>query len=216
MIQSHRTQVQRTAHYYTIGTPSPKVNYFWFVTHGYGQLASKIIHKFEAFDNEQHLIVAPEGLNKFYWKRPQVGATWMTSQHRLDEIADYTAYLNGLYQQYQSQLSPSTKVILLGFSQGCQTQMRWIMNTLPHFDHLVLWAGILPDDIDYTPQKEYFSTKKIHWVYGNNDEFLNEQIFQWHQDFATQQQLQLQIHSFEGKHIIDRKVLMELWKKEIQ
>ena len=216
MIHTHTKKIQRTAHYYSIGEANPEVEYLWIVTHGYGQLASKIIHKFEGFDDGKHLVVAPEGLNKFYWKRPQVGATWMTSQHRLDEIADYTAYIRGLYDDYRAQLSPNVKIILFGFSQGCQTQVRWIMNELPDFDHLVLWAGILPDDLDYTPQADYFASKKIHWVYGNEDEFLNDQILDWHKDFAKKQQLNLQIHTFEGKHRIDRKVLTELWDDWLQ
>jgi len=65
--QAHHFQVPRTAHYYTLGTPSEAIEDFWLVCHGYGQLGSEIIHKFEKFDDGKHLIVAAEGLSRFYW-----------------------------------------------------------------------------------------------------------------------------------------------------
>ena len=89
-MQSHKIKFPCTAHYYTIGTPSDKIKRVFFVLHGYGQLASQIIHKFDAV-MEDTLIVAPEGLSRFYWNESKgiVGASWMTKKDRLDEIEDY-------------------------------------------------------------------------------------------------------------------------------
>lgn len=216
MPQKHTKTVQRTAHYYTIGTPSKTVNYFWLVTHGYGQLASQIIHKFDGFDSAKHLIVAPEALNKFYWKRPQVGATWMTSAHRLDEIEDYTSYLKGIYDEFISQLNKDVKIILFGFSQGCQTQFRWILKAQPNFHHFIIWAGLMPDDIDFKPFQNYFKNKQLHWVYGDKDEFLNATLLDWQTNHAKEQGIDFQTTTFHGKHRIDRTVLHELWENKIK
>ncbi len=215
MIQEHKIHVQKTAHYYTFGTPTEKVEYFWLATHGYGELAGRTIKKFDIFDANKHFVVAPEALNKFYWKRPQPGATWMTSHQRLDEIADYTKYIKGLYDHYLAQLHPNVKIILFGFSQGSQTQMRWIMNELPHFDHLILWAGALPDDLDYTQQKEYFASKKLHWIYGDKDEFLTPEYLKMHKAFAKKNQLDLNIHEFKGTHRIEKDVLKNVFNSFI-
>ncbi len=216
MIQEHSISVQKTAHYYTIGTPSEKVKYFWLVTHGYGQLASQIIHKFEAFDHEEHLIVAPEALSRFYWKRPQVGATWMTKHHRLDEIADYTRYLKGIYTHFIEQLSPEVKIIFFGFSQGSQTQFRWILREQPHFHHFVIWAGMPPDDLEYLPYQAYLSDKKIHYILGDQDEFMNEHSKKWLHQFVKDQGLDFRFQDFEGTHRIDRKVLMEVFEANLK
>jgi hypothetical protein len=62
----HQIKIEKTAHYYTHGQVSPKVKYFWLAAHGYGQLASNLMRKFEHL-GEEHFVVAPEGLSNFYW-----------------------------------------------------------------------------------------------------------------------------------------------------
>ena len=216
-MEHHKIKVEKTAHYFTQGTPSEKVEYFWFVAHGMGQLASNIIRKFEQFDNEKHLVVAPEALNRFYWNLKQgvVGANWMTKQDRLDDIGDYTQYLTTVFEHYEEQLPKTVKIILFGFSQGCATQVRWIMNRFPNFHHLILWAGMLPEDLDYQPFKTYFKDKKLHFICGNKDEFINEEKLKWHLDFAKEQGLTLDYTPFEGRHEILTDLLGELFSKKI-
>ena len=210
-MEHHKLKVSKTAHYYTLGQLTEGVKYFWFVTHGYGQLANHIIRKFEILDNKEHFIVAPEALNRFYWQfqTNKVGASWMTKNDRLDEIEDYCNYLTHLYQHFTAHLSPNVKIILFGFSQGCATQLRWILRGQPKFDHLILWGGLLPEDLDYQPFKDYFSTKKIDFIVGNNDEFINQERIDGHLEFAKNQNLKMDYTFFEGKHEILTPVLMK-------
>lgn len=212
MIASHRMPVQRTAHYYTIGTPGVDIQYCWFVCHGYGQLAQNFIRKFDVLAAKDTLIVAPEGLSRFYTKglTGEVGASWMTKEDRLDEIADYANYLHTLYQQFFTQLGAHTRFILLGFSQGCATQLRWILKMLPAFDYLVLWAGTIPEDLDYLPHQSYFSDKKCHFVYGTKDPFVTPAWLQTQQELIEKQHLHFEIATFEGVHTVDRMALKKL------
>ena len=206
MINNHKTTVGRTAHYFTVGKVDKSVKYLWIVTHGYGELAHEFIAKFEGLANEDTLIIAPEGLNKFYWGGNFTGkpvATWMTSHVRLDEIADYANYLQKLYDQFVPQLADNVKINLLGFSQGTATQVRWIMEKFPAFHTLVLHSGLMPEDLDYRPHTKYFSDKKLIFVYGNQDRFVTESRIQWQKDFAREQGLELEIISFEGKHKVE-------------
>lgn len=217
----HKIKFEKTAHFYSLGEPSPKVNYFWLVTHGYGQLASHIIRKFESFDTEEHFIVAPEALNRFYWdmRKGIVGASWMTKQDRLEEIEDYSNFLTTVYDTFVAQLSPSVKIIFLGFSQGSATQVRWILRGRPHFHHLILWGGILPEDIDYVndfPFSEYLSNKKLHFINGDADEFVTPDKVEWHLNFAKSQNIDLQYVPFEGKHEILVPVLEQFFKENIE
>ena len=208
-MQHHAIKIEKTAHIYTLGTVSKKTKYLWFVTHGYGQLASNIIHKFEHFDNEQHVIIAPEALNRFYWDMHKgiVGASWMTKQDRLDEIDDYCRFLSQIYDQYTKQLDNNCQIIFLGFSQGTATLLRWILRGMPRFNHLIMWGGILPEDLDYQPFIPYFDNKKLHFICGNEDEFVTQKHLDWNLDFAQQQGLNLNYHPFEGKHEILTDVL---------
>ncbi|HFC00617.1 MAG TPA: hypothetical protein ENJ53_07410 [Phaeodactylibacter sp.] len=137
----------------------------------------------------------------------------MTRKNRLDEIADYTRFIKKLYDEFLPQLADDVEVILFGFSQGCATQVRWVMRVFPVFHHLVLWAGLLPEDLDYTPHTDYFFGKKLYWVCGNQDQFIDKKRTQWHHDFMKEQSLHFETIRFEGKHLINRKVLHELFLK---
>ncbi|HFA51064.1 MAG TPA: phospholipase [Bacteroidetes bacterium] len=218
MAQAHKLTVSRTAHYYTIGKPSKKIKRFWIACHGYGQLAKTFVRRFEGLDDGETFVLAPEGLNKFYWGQftGDPVATWMTSEHRLDEIADYCNYLQKLYDHYLPLLADDVEIILLGFSQGTATQCRWAMQNFPRFDHLILWAGLLPDDLDFRPQQSYFSDKKLHFVYGTEDPFLKEKRLQWQLDFAKKNLLDLNVFTFPEKHLVDRDALLLFNKKHIE
>src|SRR5712691_5295634 len=104
-MREHQIAVTRTARYYTLGKPGPRTQAVWFVLHGYGQLAERFLHHFEPLDDGSRLIVAPEGLSRFYLGDPaerpsperKVGASWMTREDRLAEIGDYVRYCDAVY-----------------------------------------------------------------------------------------------------------------------
>ncbi len=218
MVQPHKIPIQRTAHYYTLGKPSEQVRRFWIVCHGYGQLARTFIRRFEGLDGldgGKTFVVAPEGLSKFYWGTftGEPVASWMTREHRLDEIADYCNFLQTLYDEYLPRLADGVEIILLGFSQGTATQCRWVMRDFPHFHHLVLWAGLLPDDLDFTPHQLYFSDKKLHFAFGTKDEFVTEKRLEWQRGFSKKNLLKLNEFPFDGKHEVERKALARFEKR---
>jgi len=211
-LQAHKITIPKTAHYYTLSTPGKHIKHLWLVCHGYGQLASTFIYKFEEILDEETLVLAPEGLSRFYWQglTGDVVASWMTRHDRLDEIADYSNYLQVLYDRFVPQLAEDVEIILLGFSQGVATQCRWILNKKPHFHHLILWAGLLPEDLDYRPYQNYFAAKNLYFVYGTEDPYVTDERIQWQEDFAKAQQLTYQTQTFSGKHTVDRTALQQL------
>lgn len=212
MFNTHKITIPTTAHFYTMGTPGDHIEDFWIVCHGYGQLASNLIRKFSGIDDGKTFILAPEGLSKFYWKGVygDVGASWMTKKDRLDEIEDYTRYISQLYDQYRKLLPEHVRINLLGFSQGTATQCRWIMKRFPAFHHLILWAGLIPEDLDYRPFKKYFQSKSLYFVYGDNDEYVTQERLDWQTNFAMEQGLQYSVHCFKGKHEINRPLLKSI------
>ena len=209
MIESHKIKVEKTAHFYTLGRPSPAIKYCWIVCHGYGQLAENIIRKFDDLDTGEHLIIAPDALNRFYWQgvTGTVASSWMTKKDRLDEIEDYANYLTAVYHQFIPQLSPDVQINLFGFSQGVATQFRWMMRKFLPFHYLILWAGFVPEDLDYSPYLPYFEDKKLVFLYGDQDQFLTKERLDWHQEMVATKGLFLEEIPFKGKHEVDRKIL---------
>ena len=205
-------RVDRTAHYYTLGRPGPHINYCWIACHGYGQLASRFIRKFDVVAARDTLILAPEGLSRFYWNgfTGDVVASWMTRADRLDEIEDYSNYLQTLYEQFIPRLAPDARVVLFGFSQGVATQVRWMMRRFPAFDHLVAWAGTVPEDLDYQPHLDYFQQRRLHFVYGTEDQFLTPERRRWHAAMLREKELPFAMRTFAGRHVVDRAALREL------
>lgn len=213
-MQHHKLPVTRTAHYYTLGTPGKHIKKVWFVAHGYGQLASTFIHRFAGVEDGETLIIAPEGLSKFYWGQftGKVVASWMTSGDRLDEIADYTNYWQALYEKYIPQLADNVEITILGFSQGCATVVRWALAAFPHFDNLILWAGSFPEDIPYHEQADYWSNKKLYFAYGTADPLLSEKRLKWSFDVIKDKQLNVTTFTFDGKHEVDKEALLDFVK----
>ncbi|HHS95640.1 MAG TPA: phospholipase [Phaeodactylibacter sp.] len=212
MYQSHKITVQKTAHYYTLGEPNAGTRRFWIICHGYGQLASRFIQQFQLFDLKENFILAPEGFHRFYWKgfTGDVVASWMTKLDRLDDIADYTSFLQQLYAEYIALLPPDVEIILFGFSQGCATQCRWINACRPHFQRLILWGGVIPEDIDYKPLLPYLANKEIIFAYGDKDPFLNiENRIARHIALAKEKGLRMKTWQYEGKHETRKKVLLD-------
>ena len=212
MYDSHKIKIEKTAHYYTIGTPGQHIKNFWIVCHGYGQLASRVIQKFEGLEDDETFILAPEGFSRFYWNGVygEVAASWMTKKDRLDEIEDYANYLSILYHQFRNQLPENIRINLLGFSQGTATQCRWIMKTFPEFHNLILWAGLMPEDLDYRPYKSYFENKNILFIYGLDDQYVTQERLDWQHRFAKEQGIKYITKTFEGKHVINRAVLKSI------
>lgn len=208
-VTAHALSVPRTAHYYTIGEASEKTRYFVIACHGYGQAASRFIHKFESIARKDLFVLAPEGLSRFYWGSftGDVVASWMTRGDRLDEIADYCNYLQMVYDRYTAQMPEDVKIILFGFSQGCATQMRWMMQNQVRFDTLFLWAGGLPDDLDFSEKRDYFNAGQLLWAYGDADQFLNNKQLEKQKKIMEKYELNFEISTFKGKHQIYRDAL---------
>lgn len=170
----HHITAAKTVRYATLGEDITKARRIWFACHGYGQLVPYFIRKFAPLDRAENFVVAPEGLSRFYLEgfSGRVGATWMTKEERLTDIADYVNYLNhlhemlGIHTRRQDQ-----KLIHFGFSQGVATISRYIAMGLYKPDKAVFWAGTFPPDLDVARAKPAFEHLEVHSLVGNADPF---------------------------------------------
>ncbi|AMM50218.1 hypothetical protein TH61_02180 [Rufibacter sp. DG15C] len=212
MTAQHRTlSVPRTAHLHQLGTLSPATQHVWVVCHGYGQLAKYFIRHFQGLEDEQTVILAPEGLSKFYLEgfSGRVGATWMTKEERLLEIEDYVRYLDLVWEMVKSE-APNAKLTVLGFSQGAVTVCRWLAFSAVPCEKLILWAGAFPEDIEYNVLSTTLAHASVYMVYGLQDPFITQERLQTQLDILKSQNIQPVMVPFEGKHELNKEILAQL------
>lgn len=212
MLEKHIT-ISKTARYFLLGDPSGEIDRVWFVCHGYGQLASYFLKNFEVLDNGKNLIVAPEGLHRFYWNgfEGKVVACWMTKEDRLNDISDYVNYLDKVYEEVIASLkNRNVKITVLGFSQGVATVTRWLTMGKAKPEKLILWAGIFPPDLKFDPDQNIFNQMDTRMVVGMKDPFLKEIDLDEYEKVLKNTGIKYQLIRFDGKHEIEPSVLLNL------
>ena len=211
-MNSHNYNIQKSVRYFTIGKPTAQVKHLWVCLHGYGQLADWFGKRFEKWASKERLFVFPEGPHRFYTEGTsgRVGASWMTREDRLNDIADQFNYLETLVGEFCSALSPSCKIHVLGFSQGVATAFRWMDRSALSFSSLISWAGTFPPDIDYALHQERFNHLKIHTCFGDGDEFISAENAQKLVGQLTEQGIALTPHFYHGGHKLYLDLLDEL------
>jgi predicted esterase len=202
--------------YFKLGEISAQTTHLWFVLHGYGQLAQYFIRKFNALtEGTNHCIIAPEGLSHFYLdelqntgrKSNRVGASWMTRENRLTDISNYLRYLDAIYANEVA--GRSVPVTVLGFSQGAATATRWALHGNIQFSRLILWAGMLPPDMDIEKGSTVLREKDVHLVYGTRDTFLTDERFAEMKTLSAKLGTSIRVHTFDGDHEVDTPTLLK-------
>lgn len=202
-------RVSRTARYATLGHPGPGLRELWVVCHGYGQLAHRFMGAFAGLDDGTRMIVAPEGLSRFYIDRTQqkvMGASWMTREDRLHEIEDYVTYLEALYEEVRRGMGRDLPVTALGFSQGVATATRWAARTRAPVRHLVAWGGTLPPEVDLS----VFRAVRVTVVCGDRDELITAKVRDAEAARWREAGIEPAVRIFPGHHEVPPDVVLEV------
>lgn len=173
--------------------------------HGYGQLAQFFIRNFQGLDTEKYCVVAPEGLHRFYLEGTsgRVGASWMTKEERLDDIADNMVYLDTMFEEIIEPLG-CKQLVVLGFSQGAATAARWIEYSDQKIDAFIQWAGVFPPDMNMKLASNKFNTLKHFYVVGDKDTyFTNSENSALQEEWLHNHGLAPELISFDGAHQLD-------------
>lgn len=218
-MSEHHIAVARTARYFVTGEPSSSIRDVWFVCHGYGQLASDFVKEFDCIASPERLIVAPEGLSRFYVPAGEgfhgpdakIGATWMTREDREAEISDYVAYLDRLYDSIFEQVDRGgARVTVLGFSQGGATANRWLTRGKARADRLLMWGCLLASDADLNHAATYFRDTELSIIYGTRDQFANTGMIADYEKLLREHSVPYRLETFNGGHRMDRDTLKRL------
>jgi len=209
-MDEYHLSVPRTARYFTIGADPKTANETWFVLHGYGQLAGRFLRHFAALADPQRVIVAPEGLSRFYLEgdaRDKVGASWMTREDRLTEIDDYVHYLDVVFAEVTRDRRPGGGIHVLGFSQGTATASRWLVQGRARADRLILWGGEVPPDLDLERARQRWQGTNVVFVVGSTDQFITPKVLARDEQRLKDHGIGYRIEHFEGGHEIRSEVV---------
>lgn len=211
-VDTHHLHVPRAARYATLGDPREGIDSVWFLLHGYGQLASEFLESARALAASTRFIVAPEGLSRFYLEDHQrVGASWMTKEDRLLEIDDYIRYLDLIHDQIMRVCEPtSSKINLLGFSQGVATATRWAIRGSAEVGQLVLWGSPLPHELADAGSMAPLQTMRLTLVGGHRDRFLDEAAWEDERRRLRDAGVVFEELHFNGGHRLDDNTLRKM------
>lgn len=181
----------------------------WVALHGYRQLANRFIRKFGSLDPSKHAVYAPEGPSRFYLDgyTGMVGASWMTKEDREQDIQNYVQQLDAFYDSTIAKAKPQ-KRILLGFSQGAATAVRWWCKGHAEFDELVIWAGTIPNDMDMSTLDMKLN-QPVRVFIGDDDPFNKENHITSALQILEQSKVPYQLETFSGGHDIEQKALSD-------
>jgi predicted esterase len=197
-------------HVTEIGLGAKEATLIWIVLHGYAQSTEDLAPVFNEIAKDD-LVIIPEGMSKFYRKgyEGEVVASWMTSRHRLDEIRDQQSYMNSVYERIPSVMHH--KIIILGFSQGTATALRWLDQNHPAINSMIVYAGWPPEDVDYS--KNYWTSINHYYILGNNDYFLTDERVEMLHQMEYWKTCQPKEYNYEGDHSVSKQVIKEIRSK---
>lgn len=212
-MQQHHLTVPRTARYFTLGPFPRPASELWYALHGYAQNAQSLLEWFAPLDDGSRTIAAPEGLSRFYTdhRRRQVAASWMTSEDRLAEIADYVRYLDQLHTHVRDRIGEDeSRMVVLGFSQGAATAARWVGlgRARPH--RLILWGGLLPPDLDLDVAWAKLADSRLTFVVGDKDRWVREADVEATENRLLEHEIPYEVIRYRGKHEIDEETLKKV------
>lgn len=217
----HSIEVPRTARYYVLGDEASRDQELWVVLHGIGQLAGDFIEYFSVLNDGQHVVVAPEALNRYYTQSisipsadRHVGATWMTKEYRDAEIADYVRYLDLLQAELQAKYRPR-RTILVGFSQGGATAARWAVQGRAAIHSLILWGATLPPDVDPSTVNELLRGASLQLVIGRTDQYISAEAVEKERARLDAAGTRYEVIEYDAGHSIKRAVLMDIASKTL-
>ncbi|MEM8601909.1 MAG: phospholipase [Bacteroidota bacterium] len=227
----HTLTIPRTARYYTLASPDDgPVREVWVVCHGYGQLASYFLRHFRAIEAPGRLVVAPEGLSRFYLDGAdgqgnqgayeRVAASWMTRDDRDAEIADQVAYLDAVFAEVCARHAADPQTVALvgfGFSQGAATIGRWLDRSpllaerLHRVQRFLTWGNVPPHDLDWPRARAaWLDAAAVQIVVGAEDPFLTPERLAQAQAALDGVGVTYEVVPFDGGHRLHAETLREV------
>ena len=133
---------------YLVSTPPGDGPLPWLLGfHGYGEQAAQQMTVLDTLDPEGRWAhVSVQGLHRFYTRREEVVASWMTREDRELAIADNVGYVTGVVAAVRRDYPVGAPLVCVGFSQGAAMAYRAAASGIGAAGLIVL-AGDVPPDV---------------------------------------------------------------------
>lgn len=209
-----RNTYTTTNTYSTLNSISPKTRNIWIVFHGIGYLSRYFINFFDELNSDENYIIAPQAPSKYYLNGEyrHVGASWLTKENTTAEIENVLNSIDSVIAE--EELPEDINLIVFGFSQGVSVASRWVAKRKVNCNHLVLYAGGLPHELEAKDLNFLQENKtEVSIIIGDNDEYLtpqrmvseNKRIDELFQGTANKV-------IFEGGHVVKKEIINDLVK----
>jgi predicted esterase len=151
-----------------------KASSIWLVFHGYGERADEFIEQCRPLLGSNQSMIAPEALSRFYPRGGggKVGASWMTSDLRQEEIVEYVEFVDSVLRTELGDAFGNARISVLGFSQGGSTAMRWSLLGSHRPNRLVMWMSSFRAE-ELQPYIARLRTIDLVMVAGEKDRLMN-------------------------------------------
>ena len=164
--------------------------------HGYRENAAVHMATLERVPGaERWLLVAAQGLHRFYTKGGDVVASWMTKEDRELAIADNIAYAGRVVDSVRMEFATSPALVFVGFSQGVAMAFRAAAHL--HATALIVAGADVPPDVAAGTS---VPLPPILYGRGRNDDLYSAEYHA--RDVAALERLGATVESvlFEGGH----------------
>ena len=217
-VRTTHLEVPRTARLHLVGDPAT-ARTLWIALHGYGQLGEFFVRPFVEAAPIDACVVVPEALSRFYLDgtrgpAARVGATWMTREDRLAEIADQVRYLDRTVDAVlDGRPLGEVRLCVLGFSQGATTACRWLAHRhaagRTTAARLVLWGGGVPPDLGAPGdgREAVLGVTPLTLVVGDADEFVSADAVAEQEAWLAAAGVPYALVRYEGTHRVPAGVL---------
>ena len=105
------------------------------------------------------------------------------------------------------------RTLVLGFSQGVATATRWLTRGRARADHLVLWAGGLPDDVDVARLVDPMRETRVTFVTGRQDDVVPAESIARSASRLEALGERYERMEFDGGHRLNRAILARLGER---
>ena len=198
-----------TNSYSTLNKLSETTKNVWFVCHGMGYLSRYFLKYFGELDAAENYIIAPQAQSKYYVppKFKHVGASWLTKEHTAKEIDNVLRNFDAILEA--EQIPENLNLIVFGYSQGVSVAMRYVAKRQLQCSQLILHSGGIPKEL--TREDFDFFNAKVTLIYGESDQYLNEERMLYETNRVTEIFGQtVNVLPFDGTHEVNVNFINDL------
>jgi len=163
---------QSTNTYSTLNTVTSETKNVWIVFHGIGYLSRYFIKLFEGFDASENYFIAPQGPSKYYKGNDyrRVGSSWLTKENTKTETNNVLEYIDAVIAA--ENIPSTTKVVVLGYSQGVSIATRWVASRKIDCSSLVMVSGGFPKELTKEDFAFFSKENKVSFILGKKDPYI--------------------------------------------